>query len=102
MNWVRHPVGGNSVTYRFSRWLLGIVLFGSLTAASIGLAEAAGEAGVATGQLTDAQIEKSIPLLTDKEVRQLLISRLKNSESSQQDGGEGFNPAIFVYRLQRT
>lgn len=88
--------------HRFSKWLLGIFLIGAFVIAPIDRTEAAGAPVVATGQLSDAQIEKAIPLLTDKEVRQLLVSRLKNSEGSASAGGEGFNPAIFVYRLQRT
>lgn len=99
---MRLTIGGDSVTNRLSKWLLGVLLIGVFTIASLTPAEAAGEASVTAGQLSDAQIEKAIPLLTDKEVRQLLISKLKNSESTASGNGEGFNPAIFVYRLQRT
>ncbi len=81
----------------FGVLFLAVFLFGQ-TSSSV--AQSAGNAPL--DGLTPEQIEAAVPLLTDKEVRQVLISRLKASEAVAAGNVEGFNPAIFVYRLQRT
>ncbi len=77
-----------------------VVLIVATLVAGSSLAVGENDGGL-TG-LSDKQIEASVPLLTDKEVRQLLVSRLKSAQAKGTSSEEGFNPAIFVYRLQRS
>lgn len=93
LNWAGFAGASTSRTTKFGRSCSFVVLFGCILAGSF-------PAGAADRLIADDP-EAAISRLSDRDVRDLLIKQISSQRKSEQAQRESFNPAVFMYRLQR-